>query len=168
MSIRPAEGDDVETSEETTGAFYLDFWGELLRDLRLDAVDQPLPNPGRLGSISFRLPLPGGYNLWVTAYRNQSDGDVGVFVGSRQGTVGVDVQEKLREFRDEIDRDLGFEVDWRLGERTRHFPICYREYGDLTDPSQRTEVIAWLRERINAFVNAFRPRVQAIGEEMGL
>lgn len=111
MGIRPAGGDDVEASDDTTGEFYPDFWGELLRDLRLDAVDQPLPNPGRLGNISFRLQLPGGYNLWITAYRNHSDGDVGVFVGSRQGTVGVEVQEKLREFRDEIDRDLGFEVD---------------------------------------------------------
>lgn len=168
MRVRPSGGDDAEAADDPTGDFYLQFWGELLRDLRLDAVDQPIPGPGRLGNISFKLPVPGGYNCWITAYRNQSDGEVGVFVSSRQGTVGVEVQQKLLDYKDEINRNLGFDIDWRVGQRTRHFPICSRDYGDLTDPSQRREVLVWLRERINAFVNVFRPRVEGIVQEMGL
>jgi len=94
---------------------------------------------------------------------------VGVFVGSRRGTVGAEAQDRLRRDRAAIDGELGFAVAWADDDPdSRHFPICSRDDGDLNDPSNRAEVLAWLRTRTNSFINVIRPRVAAIARDMGL
>ena len=89
-----------------------------------------------------------------------------MFLSSRRGTIGESIQQELADDRESILEELGPEARWP--DDRRHAPISTTPYGDLADPSNRAEVLAWLRERLNRYINALRPRVQAIADDMDL
>jgi len=167
LELRSDDDEENDPGENQNGRFYLEFWSEFLNGLELDSADQPRPRTRRKGNQPFHLPTGGGTNIWVTVFRSQSDNVVGVFGGVRRGTVGVTIQQQLRTDRDDIDRELGLDVDW--GDRdARYFPISRVPTGDLGDLDHRARVISWLRDTLNRYVNVFRPRVQKIASELGI
>lgn len=166
LSIREPEAEAGEESPgDANGEFYLRFWGELLSGLRLDARDQPIPNPSRIGNLAFRLPDPGGYNLWIVVYRSQKHGEVGVAVAARRDTLGMDVLQRLLADKSAINEELGCDPEWHDDDGTWQ-AISVHPYGNLGDPEQRLRVLDWLRSRVNSYVNVFRPRVKDIVDEL--
>lgn len=140
------------------------FWEEFLISLELDDPEQPIPRAAKLGYLSFTLPSPQG-SCWINVWRDIGRGRVGLTLSYNQGSLGAAAVELL----------LG-EMDWvreQLGENVVNLEIrglnkIYEEkvVGDLRNAQVRAEAFEWLRERLNAWVNTFRPRVRAIALDL--
>jgi hypothetical protein len=141
----------------------LAFWTDYLRGLKLDDPQQPLPKPVRIGNLRFNLPVPGS-SAWLTVFKAERN-RVGVFVGSRRGTVGEEVVAMLRDrWNESLASQLGIDLD------------DSEEHGSLNDvlwidasasADNRNEALGWLQKRTNEFINVLRAEVPGIVESLG-
>jgi len=67
----------------------------------------------------------------------------------------------LLEDQAAIDEAIGQPVKWYSTDNWQGIAI-WREFGDQMLTQQRAEVQAWLGDVVNRFVNAFRPRIEAV------
>jgi hypothetical protein len=152
---------EPEVSERSVEA--RQFWAEFLNGLKLDDPLQPLPKPSGTGHLYFSLPVPGATG-WLRVYRNLSDNRVGLFYGSRAGSVGAEIYEYLLDRWDDYllegDGLLGFSVETEPDFADRLF------VDSLTDPSERAYAFDWLRRRTNDFVNFFRAEIPRVLKEL--
>lgn len=135
------------------------FWSEFLGYLDLDDPEQAIPRPARQGYLAFALPAPGG-NCWLTVYRSMKAGEVGVFVSSSRNTAGEAAMLSIADQWEDVRAELGGSA--RLIERDGRPTISdSKAFGSLDDDETRKVAFTWLAERVNAFVNATRPRVRS-------
>ncbi len=135
------------------------FWADFLSGLSLDDPEQSIPAPYKLGYIAFTLPAPGG-SAWLTVYRDVRAGEVGVSLSSNRNSAGETAMLSIADDWDEVRRELGGSVT--LTERQgRPFINDGSRFGPLDQPANRERAFAWLRPRVNEFVNVLRPRVRA-------
>jgi hypothetical protein len=80
---------------------------------------------------------------------------------------GIQVGERLFAERELIDKEIGIPVVWKNRPDGRRQVVASKKYDPLRGPSTRDEQIDWFRTVINAFVNAFRPRVITLWREIG-
>lgn len=140
------------------------FWGEVLDGLKLDDPSQPFPGGKRTGAnISFIMPIPNSVS-WVTAYKSKA-GEVGVFCTGEKGSIGHEVLSLLYLQKDQIEEELGGDVNWRNSDIKNSISKTHGVV-DLHSPSCRSETIAWLRTTINTYVNVFRPRIEKAFHEI--
>ena len=157
--------DEGETGSEPDelGAYYLRFWAEFAARLVLDDPAVPVSNPTRLGNVFLRMPK--GASAWITVYCFKQEEQVGVYLTFNKGELGDRLFERLREDRESIDKDLGVPVEW-TSENGKHRVIAIKDFPDIRDPQCRDEIMAFLADRANRFVNAFRTRIERIVEEL--
>lgn len=139
------------------------FWSEFLSSLHLDDPEQMVPSPSKAGHIIFRFGSQSGL-CWLSAYRAASTNTVGVFLAASAGSIGERVMSFLTEHAEALREELpGATIDF-TGDR----PEISQRYvvRDLEDVALRSEAIAWLQERTNAFINALRPRVRSALKEL--
>lgn len=135
------------------------FWSEFLELLELDDPEQSVPKPARQGYLAFALPAPGG-NCWLTVYRSMKLGEVGVFVSSSRNTAGEAAMLAIVDQWDDVRSELGEGA--RLIDRDGRPTVSESKvFGALEDAAIRKAAFVWLAERVNAFVNATRPRVRS-------
>jgi hypothetical protein len=144
----------------------LGFWTELIGSLKLDDREQPLAKPLAQSNIFFQLPSQG--NLWITCFFNSAKNEAGLFIGyNKTSQSAVEVINRMEAECDAINAELenaGFRLAWS------HKPDGKMEIGTSTpfpgirDDQYRAKEIRWFSVAINAFVNAFRPRVAAAWE----
>lgn len=146
-------------------AFYEGFWSEFVSQLVLDDVDQPMAKPNKRGAIFFPLP-PSGGKAWITVYFLQSKRSVGVFFTLMRGDFADLAFSRLSAEAAEIDAELGVPVEW-TSEDGKHSVWCSATFDDLRAVRNRDEIKGLLSDRLNRFVNAFRPRMARIVEEIG-
>lgn len=79
--------------------------------------------------------------------------------------MGEEILKALEEEKDEIYTELGQDVTLNFGEGTPQIIQIY-PMTDLENPEEREASITWLRERTNAFINCFRPRIRTIAREV--
>jgi len=144
--------------------FYRSFWGEFQDELVLDDVDQPLANVHGSGAIYYAMP-PGMGQAWITVFFYMRNGTVGLYFTLRRGDFADLVYERLKTMREEIDRELEVEVSWN-SEDGKHWIECSRQYDDPHAPEHREGIKAFLALNLNRFVNALRPRMARIVEEL--
>ncbi|BBQ00933.1 hypothetical protein BSFA1_60610 (plasmid) [Burkholderia sp. SFA1] len=164
------EGHDAEGGEEADrdrmglSDEQQSFWKAFLDILELDDPEQQIPKPARQGHIGFTLPAPGG-SAWITAYRDIHRQMVGVFLSSRQGTVGERAVQTIADDWEIVKGELGGTAE--LIDRDNQQSIRDRRvFGSLKQPEVREKAFAWLAERTNTFVNVLRPRVRsAVADE---
>lgn len=141
------------------------FWQEFLSDLVLDDPEQPVPRPAKLGYISFMLPAPQG-SCWINVWRDMGRGRVGLTLSYNQDSVGEAAVRQLMMDMDAVHEHLGGGVE--IAEIRGLQKISEEKIvGDLRDPRVRAEAFKWLRTRLDAWVNVFRPRIRAIALDMG-
>ncbi|BAZ93733.1 exonuclease III [Thiohalobacter thiocyanaticus] len=140
--------------------FYLGFWKELLSTLKLDDAGQPIPKANAVGNIYFSMPLQGGQS-WITCYFLKSKNEAGVFLTFTRGELADRVYRLLEAEQEEIDRALGIEVEWQSYEG-KHRILSSVRVSDIFDENNREDLLAFFRDRINRFVNTFRPRLKKI------
>lgn len=157
-----AQGDSPEP--DPTATERTRFWQDFLADLELDDSEQALPRPSKLGYLAFMLPAPGG-SSWITVYRDMMRDRVGLFLSCSRDSVGHAALKRLAEELDDLRKELGEGIHIR-NDGPRPLIEESRQFAPLGAEAQRTQAIVWLRERTNAFVNAFRPRVRSIADDI--
>lgn len=142
------------------------FWDEFLSCLSLDDPEQPRPKSSTRGSITFTLPAPGN-SSWLTVWRMPRDGEVGLFLSFRVGSVGQRAAQTLVESSGtNILEELGGTASISDKDGTKVFRDR-RLFGDLADPEVSKAAQAWLCERVNRFVNVLRPAVRSAVADLG-
>lgn len=160
--------EDAEASGADNGAWFQAFWTEFSRALRLDDVKQPLPMK-LPRSTNFYLYMPPGRNLvWISTYVAQSAGEAGVYLTfAKAFERSRDYYERLKSQREDIERGIQVDLTWDMNPDTNKVWIAAPPvtFTDLNDPAQRQRVIEHLADHTNRMVNAFRHRLEALGNE---
>lgn len=153
------EEDDVDPELVALGDTRQRFWAAFLGQLKLDDPEQPMPRPPRQGHVTFSLPAPAG-SSWLCVYRDLRKHEVGVFLSSSRNTPGEYAMRAVAEQWEQVQAELGGNAQL-VGTDDRPQIRSSRSFGDLEKPEVRKAAFAWLSERVNAFVNALRPRVRS-------
>lgn len=149
--IYPGQEELLETRER--------FWREFLTGLVLDDPEQPIPKPARTGYVRFYLPAPSG-SVWITVYRNLLRGEVGVMLSCQRNGVGEAARQAVIDDWEAVRAAIGGTVHL-AEEGGRQSVLDTLSPGPTDGTPARAEALAWLRQRVNAFVNALRPRVRS-------
>ncbi len=161
------KGEEALSPDEEVSEMSLErqaFWSEFLSGLTLDDPEQMVPDPFKLGYITFTLPAPGA-EIWLTVYRFVRKQEVGVTLsGRRTGASDLILRSILNDLP-VIRNDLGGSVS-TFDQNGRELINDKLIVGDLSDPADRERAFAWLRRRTNDFVNVFRPRVREAAERL--
>jgi hypothetical protein len=136
---------------------YLSYWNALLKELQLDDPDQPIANAVASGGITFSLPPSGGV-AWLTVYFSKADKEVGCFVRLINKPLGHDLYEQLQAMKEDIETELPFKVNWYDDRKVKRKMDITEEW----PPLNRPEVDVFFKETINAFINAFKPRLEQL------
>lgn len=151
---------DVDPERNALGNARKEFWAEFLADFVLDDPEQPRPKPSRLGYLSFMLPAPNG-SSWLTVYRDMMNNEVGVFLSASRNSAGEYAMLAIVDDWDAVKIELGPGSELRRDKYDRPRIIDAYSAGPLADAEVRKRAFSWLSERVNAFVNALRPRVRS-------
>lgn len=143
--------------------FYHAFWTEFLSTLRLDDQSQPLANVTSRGNIFFSMP-PSGGTAWITVFFSQASGYVGVFLTFTRGAFAEKAYNALLSERAEIDAELVVPVSWESVEG-KYSITARKSFPDLRSVTDRDEIKRFFADRVNRFVNVFRPRLARIAQE---
>ena len=81
-------------------------------------------------------------------------------------TTAQALREDPQEIKEKIEEDLGIPIEWDEPEPGKYVISSYRHYDDLRDKKYREEMIQFQIDRLNRFVNVFRPRLEAISEDL--
>lgn len=138
---------------------YQSFWKEFLGDLSLDDQSQPISDPARTTNQYFRLPAASTAS--ICAYVAQSSGEAGVYLTFAKGAVGDRLYEALLADRDAIDAALAVPVDWHVAQG-KGWVVAKRSYSGTILKDHRHDVQAFMRDRVNRFVNVFRGRIERL------
>lgn len=163
--IAPEQADisgDVAGNDLSSDNRLYDYWAELAENLDLDDPEQPPMMVRRQAHASFSLPDPKS-RCWLTVARIQNRG-LSIFLSwseksaSARRIVEVLLEERGTELVSQIGGHAG------IGKRKSGSLSLLesRDFRDLDDPQQRAASLAWLPDRINAFVNALRPAVASV------
>lgn len=136
------------------------FWAEFLAGLKLDDPEQQIPKPARLGYLSFMMPAPAG-SSWITCYRDLRQGEVGVSLSATRNTAGEFAMQAIAADWERVRQSLGDTVELDRDKYGRPRIVEKRRFGSLDDPEVRSRAFAWLRPRLNDFINVMRPRVRS-------
>jgi hypothetical protein len=150
------------------------FWTEFLRGLTLDDPDQRMANATNQGAIYFPLPAPGG-TAWLTVFRIIAKWEVGLFLSYTRGSEGERIVMRILDDWDFIRDELGGSphiFEDKAGRKAAGAPRMLIQdvfrTGPWTDPSEKAKALAWLRSRVNEFLNVLRPRVRAAAADLSL
>ena len=140
--------------------FYLSFWHEFRDKLRLDDVSQPPPEP-RAGSYVW-LVMPRDSGAWLNASLRLSSNEAAVWLILTKGALADRLYARLYEDREAIEAELGIPVEWESEAGGKYRIATKKRFPDLKAPEHREEIRCWLADRVNRFVNVFRPRLERL------
>ena len=164
--------EDVEEQEGETelsegASWYVDFWGELLNGFELDDPEQVPANVTQKGNIFYAMP-PSMSKAWLSAFFLQGQGKVGVYLRFAKGSLSDRLWEGLQAERQEIEEEIGLPLKWK-DDPSGNYGIgtskTYKDSEALKALENREEIQSYLRDTLNRFVNAIRPRLSRMTEE---
>jgi hypothetical protein len=153
-----AEDDQSSSHPSPLMTQYHQFWKEFINELRLDDPDQPMANPLAKGNVFFTMP-PSSTTAWITLYFYKAKSEIGCFLRLASSEEGQSLYEGLKEDAEAINSELPMTVEW--DDKNCRIITHRRIEGDwppVSDPG----VKAFYSETLNAFVNAFRPRLERL------
>ena len=109
--------------------------------------------------------MPAGSSARMRLYCRKIDKRIGIVLKFTRSELGDRVYERLFEERKTIDEDLGVPVEW-ITENDQHRVDAFQPIPDIRDPQHREQMMDFLEDHANRFVNAFRTRIQRIVEEL--
>ena len=147
--------------------FYFEFWSEFIKRLQLDDVSQKIPSPGRAQNQWFRI-VPGSTeHAWINAYFMQSQNRVGVYFRVKDSPVGELILEQLERDRDSIMAELPEGSIWDISGDMKSVGTRF-SVDDIKAPDQRERMLEFFTVTVNAYINAFRTRVERILDQIEL
>lgn len=156
-SVNQEEGPSPELLAARTK--FEEFWSGFLSRLALDDKSQPVWKPARSQNQYFMLPKET--DAWVSAYVAPSTNRAGVYLTFYKGPVGNRFYAALLEDQEEINRELGIPVRWE-SDGTKHMIIAADRYSGALIEDHREKLYEVLTDRVNRFINVFRPRMEKI------
>lgn len=145
----------------------IDFWDRFMATIRFDHPEQPMPKLGpHPTNARVELPAPA---RWMTIYRSLK-GELQLFFWLH-GEDGVECFERLKEEQEDIRKEAGLDVDFRMAKSNpkrsdaeKPLVIVIRAANMESDLTIQ-EQVTWLVTATNAMVNAFRPRLMQFARE---
>jgi len=156
---------DEQVSEELLKSRerFRSFWDGFLKQLKLDNQEQPVSLPATNTNQYFVMPK--GSNGWVSAYLLQSGHRAGVYLTFGKGPIGDRLYAALSADREAIEKEIGIPVEWDSDGKKHVISAPERSYSGRLIEDHGPEVQAMMADRVNRFVNVFRPRLQKLVEE---
>ena len=161
--LEAVEEGDAEQKLDETGEYYIQFWKDFAARLKLDDPAVPPPKPARKGNVS--LTFPKGTQAWVNVYCFKKNNSVGVWLTLWESELGDRIFQQLEEEREQINEELGIPVEWQSNDG-RNRVLSFERFPDIRDAQYRDEILEFLCDRANRFVNAFRSRIERIVENL--
>ncbi len=157
------EEGEADKKLDEIGEYYIRFWTEFAMRLKLDDPAVAPPKPARKGNLS--LTMPKGTQAWVNVYCNKQDNSVGVYLTFWRGELGDRIFRLLMEDNEQINQDLGIPVEWQSSDGQNKV-LSFEGFPDIRDVSYQDEILEFLCDRANRFVNVFRSRIERIVENL--
>ena len=146
----PAGASQSSGVESPLQAVYRAWWAPVIAA----PFDDPEQEPATLrwpNNIRARLPYPGA---WVTAYRSEATGTLGVFLAGKNDALSG-LWERLQPQLDELIAELPDETQAKV-ENGKAVLQTVRSAADFPDDQARQ---AWLASTLNRYVTALRSRI---------
>lgn len=159
LDDEPAADEPAESAVDEANDKRVQFLNAVVRGLALDDPEQALPRVTPKGYCYVYLPAPAS-SCWIAL--TVKPGLAGLYVTSNTNTLGEQALQEIGKGWDEIRELLGGDVQLRYVNDRRPVFEEYFAFG----PADEEQAIAWLRSRLNEFVNVFRPRVKAIVQDL--
>ena len=144
-----------------------EFWDLFMTQIHFDHPEQPSPKLGpHPTNARVELPIPA---RWMTIYRSLK-GDMELFF-RLYGADGADCFERLKDEQEDIRRETGLEIEFRLAKsnpkRSDELKPLVSVKRSVSDEGALTlvEQVDWFVRGTNAMVNAFRPRLMQFARE---
>jgi hypothetical protein len=135
---------------------YIQFWTEFLQKINLDDKSQPISKPSRSTNQYFTMPSPAA---WVSAYLAQSSGKIGVYLTFAKGPIGDRLYKILEGDKESVNDALGVPVSWE-SDGAKHWIIDREFFTGVLIEEHRSQIHSWFIDRVNRFINVFRPRIE--------
>ncbi|MGF6635093.1 hypothetical protein [Paraburkholderia sp. MM6662-R1] len=144
-----------------------EFWNLFMAQIHFDHPEQPMPKLGpHPTNARVELPAPA---RWITLYRPLK-GEMQLFF-RLYGEDGADCFERLKEEQEDIRRETGLDVEFRLAKSNLNRSDAEKPLVTVTrsaniEPALTVQQqVAWFAKATNAMVNAFRPRLMQFARE---
>jgi hypothetical protein len=147
-----------EATESPTRQLQLEFWTFVKERLQKSGEFSSLKSPR--GQYWFDIAL-GRTHVTLSLVANTWDKWVGVRIYLRH-QVAAAVLEALAPQRDQIEREVGGELEWNPFPDKLDKVIRLSRPGDIADRSRWPELADWLTARAVALKRAFGPRILAL------
>jgi hypothetical protein len=149
------ENPEIEQEVSDLKKYYTQFWREYIDQMQLDDVGIPY-TPGT--STNFYLYPAINKQSWISGFFTKTDQKVGVYFRAPKKEYGEMMFQYLLEHKLEIDDQIGAEAVWEnQGEGQAKYIIVTKAFDDVHADYNREAIFEFYNEKINGFVNAFRP-----------
>lgn len=138
----------------------LSFLRDLLNGFHFTDPEQPTPSPTPKGYCFIYMPAPKS-TCWINI--SVRPDQVGLWLVANRETVGDKALQRVAEEWEEIRPMLGDDAElrpWRA-DLTRKWIAAELPATPFDSPDERQQAIKWLRDRMNAWVSVFRPRIRS-------
>lgn len=153
----PDADHDPLTLEETAR---IGFMGSVLTGLKLDDPEQlikPLPPKGW---VSIYLPAPSA-SCYISLLFKRSKQQIGLRLTSDAGTVGEQAIASVLTDWNQIKNELGGSAVLEKMSQGRFRITELKKLSKKPPEAERAASVLWMQQRINDYVNVFRPRIKA-------
>jgi len=154
LSERPSPGKVASQ----TKALQFEFWKGLADFMRASGTPLSLQRPGFAHWYNFTVGHAGSL-VSLTVNTREQQLACKFYVHSEDAR---SVFAKLKESKEDIERQLGTELEWDERDDRRRCQAVERRAGDIRDRDRWPEFFAWFKERAEAFASAFGPRVAGL------
>lgn len=157
---------DEAPEERTSGSVdpYLEgrqlLLSELVKGLHFSDPEQPTPKPTPKGYLFIYMPAPKS-TCWINV--SVRPDQIGLWLVANKQTVGDRALQRVTQDWDEFRPLLGGQPQLRpwKGDPDRKWIAEESPAVPFGSEEERASSVAWLRERLNAWVSVFRPRIRA-------
>lgn len=159
-TTREAAGARVGESPEVQAwrAQYMAYWSAF-SDLTRDHAPAFLPRrPLNHYTVFFGIGR-SGYRLGATAGMRDKWVGVGLLIETRDA---LTVLDSFQRDSSEIERDLGFKIEWDRNVDRKRQGLHVRRDVDPTEQNRWPDLHMWTLDRLKAFDRVFRPRLLAL------
>ena len=164
MTEVEAKADEQVSEEVLRGRErFRTFWEGFLKQLKLDNREQPVSPPATNTNQYFVMPK--GSDAWVSAYLLQSGQRAGVYLTFAKGPTGNRLYAALSEDKVAIEKELGIPIEWESDGKKHWISSPEASYTGRLIEDHGPEVQTMMADRVNQFVNVFRPRLEKLVQE---
>lgn len=165
VSVAVVDADEILTERERSfdtalGVIRKAFWTNFVENVRLEGGIDTAPKKLQHNSVKARLPL----SQWVNAYRFETEKEIGVYFSAR-GDQASEIIRRLVERRVQIERDIGFPVEWDES-LEGDLLSAYRDETDFETSEALAKQHEWLAEHLKAFTRVLGPALREIEQDL--